>query len=398
MVKPQIVGGDKDHAEYSASGSERWLACPGSHELSKKAPEPSPSKYADEGTTAHECLEFLLKNRDLLGHDKLHAEACVLYTEEMVHHAWKAFGWILQEAQEAEILSETEVDTSSVIGVPGQFGTLDAAIIRPFDRLTVVDYKYGAGVVVDPEGEDGRGNPQLILYGHGLCEKYGFDFTEVELVVIQPRAFHPSGETIRTHVMTMDEFMAWRPIFKAGAAATKKKDAPLAAGSWCKFCRAAMLCPELKERSLAQAQIDFDDETGVVQFSHESLMPLPNLANILRAIPKLEAWIKVVEEHAQGVLERGGTIPGFKLVQKRAQRKWKNEAEVVRAWGDRAYAERKVLSPAQFEKSFKGSNAFVSANTTAESSGTTVVPESDKRPAVNSIEVDFAPENDPAFS
>ena len=52
----------KAHAKLSASSSERWLNCPGSIALIDKAPPPRESKYALEGTTAHECMEKMLLN------------------------------------------------------------------------------------------------------------------------------------------------------------------------------------------------------------------------------------------------------------------------------------------------------------------------------------------------
>lgn len=395
MTEVVIIGGDKDHAEFSASGSHRWLSCPGSHELSKQAPVQAESRYAAEGTQAHACLEFLLKNRTRL--DAAVISAGKRYTADMVKYAKEAVDWILgQEA--GEILSETRVD-SSLFTCNGQFGTLDAAIVREFGRLTVIDYKYGAGIPVDPALEDGTANSQLVYYALGLFIMYeGHNFTDVELVVIQPRAWHPSGETTRTHIMSVPELLSWKDTFRNGVMATSDPNAPLAAGSWCKFCTAATICPELKDESLRAAQIEFDDDTGLMVIPEALPVKIPNLGKVLTACDKLEAWIAVVRQHAQGLLERGEEVPGWKLVQKRATRKWKNDAAVITRFGEKAYAPRKVLSPAQLEKTIKSAAEWTKANTTAESSGLTLVDSSDKRPAVNPAHHDFLPENDPAFS
>lgn len=50
------------HAKLSASGSSRWLNCPGS----VKAEEPYPnetSSFAIEGTRAHEVADLSIKNK-----------------------------------------------------------------------------------------------------------------------------------------------------------------------------------------------------------------------------------------------------------------------------------------------------------------------------------------------
>jgi len=167
MKKKTLLTADAEklHAKYSASGSERWMNCHGSITLSAKAPEQPESPYAIEGTHAHECLEFLLKNRKKLSAAERMARK--QYPKEMVKHGMDATAWILARLEEAgpdaEFLCESRVD-SSYFTTDGQFGTLDAAVVEEFGTLTVIDYKYGAGHVVDPSGVDGLGNSQLVNY------------------------------------------------------------------------------------------------------------------------------------------------------------------------------------------------------------------------------------------
>ena len=47
------------HSRLSASKSHRWLKCPGSVKMSEGI-EDKPSKYAEEGTQAHELAERCL--------------------------------------------------------------------------------------------------------------------------------------------------------------------------------------------------------------------------------------------------------------------------------------------------------------------------------------------------
>lgn len=378
---------EKAHAEFSASGSARWLNCPGSIALSKQAPEQRESPAALEGTRAHACLELILRNRKKIGAAIKMAEK--EYPEEgMIDHAITAVEYIesrLSEYPEAKLLIEEEID-SSPFTCEGQFGTLDAAIVSEFDRLIVIDYKYGAGVVVDPQGEDDRGNSQLVYYALGLSHKYNHNFSEVELVVIQPRAFVPDGNTIRSAVYTMDELLSWEQVFLDGVKKAKDPLAKHSAGSWCKFCPATLICPEVKDKAFKQAQIVFSDEKGLELIPEPKVLKVDNLGTILDACDKLDAWIEKVREYAHVALTRGFSVPGYKLVNKNAIRKWadieKTTAEAHKRFGDGIFTKPELLSPAQLEKQFKIKDDWVDSRTVKKSSGTTVVKESDKRPAI----------------
>ena len=68
-----------EHARLSASSSAKWLNCPGSI----KAEEPYPnvtSKFAEEGTKAHELAESLLRNN---------TDSSIHYDDDMYDHVQK---------------------------------------------------------------------------------------------------------------------------------------------------------------------------------------------------------------------------------------------------------------------------------------------------------------------
>lgn len=411
MVLKKIKS-DKAHATFSASGSERWMNCPGSIALSKDAPTPPESIYAIEGTEAHTCLEILLKNGTTL--ERLRRTAEMLrrkHPKTMVDHAFSAARWVLEKHRAsvgAELLCETRVDSSSFTTVE-QFGTVDAAIVEEFGTLTVIDFKYGAGIVVDPAGKDGLGNSQLVYYALGISAAYHHNFTDVELVVIQPRATDEDGETIRTFKMSMDDLLAWVPRFQIAVlsciAATDRYAINgvsslvdgdwLKEGSWCRFCPAAGTCPELESKALSEAQIVFG-QRGEIQSVPEPLMlPARDLGPMLAACEKLELWIEKVRAHAFHVLQRGEKVTGYKLVEKRAQRKWVDEKRIEdEAWarfGEAAFTDVKLLSPAQIERldlpyeDKEDLQKWVRRRTVKESSGRTIAKESDRRLSVDPI-------------
>lgn len=385
---------EKAHATYGASSSKRWLNCHGSIRLISEAPPAKETSYAAEGTEAHACLEFILKNRSNL--KAAYAMAAKRWPGEMVNHAIDAWDYLekrLAEHPDAEFLTETRVDASPYTR-EGEFGTLDAAIVEPFGKLIVVDYKYGAGVIVDPEE-----NEQLIYYALGLSYQYDHNFSEVEIVVIQPRGYHESGKTTRTWTTSVDTLLLWADRFREGVKACEDPFAETKAGDWCQFCPAAVICPSIKEEQFAKAKVIFKDETGEIETLEPKTIAIKNLGTILSAFKPLRQWMDAVEEHALHVLERGEPVKGWKLVEKKSIRKWVDIEKVSRdakkKFGDLAFSAPEILSPAQLEKAIKEiDSSWISARVTNQASGFTIVPESDKRQGINRGQAVFKEERE----
>ena len=112
------------------------------------------------------------------------------------------------------------------------------------------------------------------------------------------------------------------------------------------------------------------------------------IGRILAAREVLDGWLDAVAGYALGQAKEGVAIPGMKLVQKRANRVWKEgaEAELVKVFGGREAYTRKIISPAQAEKLAKSTGtgkALVEAWQDKPVGDLTLVPESDKREAVS---------------
>lgn len=371
---------EKTHAKFSPSSAKRWMNCPGSIKLSMNAPKQPDSPYAKEGTDAHRCLELLLKYPS--SEKRLRKE----YPKEMVNHAV----WAVKEINKlapvgANLLIETKVSNHFVD--EDFYGTLDVAIVEEFGDLTVIDYKYGAGIAVDPEL-----NPQLIAYALGLAHEYDYNFGKVNLIIIQPRAHHKHGP-IRATQMQMDDIRVdWRNLFTHRVQLAKAKNPPLSSGEWCRFCPAAMNCPEISDSALKSAQVDFDMTTSEITYPDQKSLSNESLSVTLRAMDKIEFWIEQTRAYAFNLLNSGGKIAGYKLVPKRAQRKWideeKVQKEAVKHFGNKVF-EIAFKSPAQLEKiTPKG---WVDARCTQVSSGLTMVRGEDLREGVDQIQIDFAP-------
>ncbi len=247
----KIEDGKKLHAKYSASGSERWLNCPGSPALSLKAPPQPENRYAVEGTDGHTCLETFLKNRNIPAY-KIVKLLQGRFPDSMIEYAANTAMQIYSLIPKgAELLCETEVRLDFV--EPGMFGTVDAGIVEMFGVLWVIDYKYGAGRLVNPEN-----NSQAIYYALGIAHKYHFNFDVVRLAIAQPRIAHKDG-IFRTWDMPIPELKKWTGIFKEGVERCKDPFADLNPGRWCFFCPAQDICPAIHDGKFNQAQKAFDD-------------------------------------------------------------------------------------------------------------------------------------------
>lgn len=359
---------EKGHATYSASGSEIWLECQGSIQLSKKAPPKVSSAAGSEGTRAHECLEFLINNRHQRGKAIQFLEK--KYPRSMIIHAEMALDYIEKRHREVGGELHSEIRCDLPVSEPGQYGTTDGMIAAHFDRLIIIDFKYGVWPVEADE------NSQMLYYAVSKAHEYEYNFDKCELVIIQPRA-QIDGEFIRSWECDMDTLREWREKFEAGIQASKKKNPPLNPGNWCHFCQAAPICPKLKDDGFKKAALDFDDnlpaETKLPAVNTKAI-PFKKLPEVLEGIEKLEKWIKAVKHYAEGFLAEGGKVTGWGLVPKRPTTVWNDEAKVIRlakrTWTDgSAFEPEELKSPAQIKKMGVKGKTFVELHTSKVSSG-----------------------------
>jgi hypothetical protein len=338
------------------------------------------SPYATEGTHAHaygaQVLEDYFfgrrpKKSELIVVDNETREAVNVYVQFAKEEAAKAKASV----QGGHILVEHRFDLSSV--AEGCYGTADLVIYFPLEKkLLVADYKHGAGIAVDVED-----NLQLMYYGLGALLSTGFPCDTVELAIVQPRCEHEDGQ-IRRWRFSAVELLDFAADLADDVQATLDPNAPLNPGKHCRFCPAAPTkCPAIKQKAQSLAKLEFG--------SHLSYDPA-QLDQALKFIPALESWIKQVREFAYGEAMHGRTPPGWKIVSKRATRKWKVEDSVIVDFMMEAtkreehefYAEPTLKTPAQMEKLVsKQIGEKLRTFMESVSSGYNLVPESDPRPA-----------------
>lgn len=393
-----------EHARLGASGAYRWMACPGSVQAESGIPDQS-SPHSFEGTKAHEFAEHILRSglaaADVAAYPTGKPNEFVPVDDEM-RQAVAVYTDYVQADQllhGGRLWVEHRVSLGEHMEVPEpMFGTVDAALspllthppLLGHDReLRVYDLKYGRGVFVHVAD-----NPQPLYYALGMALGLGFIIPRRRFVsegeaiihIAQPRM---GGKKVRVAVVPFSELWEWgNDELMPAARRTQEPDAPLVPGEHCRFCKAAPTCPALQAQSLAMAQSEF----GALAL--EKLTP-DELGSLLHRAEVAEMAIKAVREFAHRQLETGGGATGYKLIAKRATRKW-SDKDAVAQWaeergvGEQAFR-KTLLSPAQMEKAF---GQIPQNYVISESSGTRLARDKNPAPAIDAgpgADFDFEP-------
>lgn len=362
-----------DHAVLSASGSHRWLNCTPSARLELEF-ENTGSEAAREGTAAHALCEHKLKRAlhmrsrcPVSDYDSDEMEECTDAYAEFVMEQYEA---AKQVCKDPVILIEQRLDFSCYV-LDG-FGTGDCLIISD-DRLHIIDFKYGMGILVDAED-----NPQMKLYALGALAVYDalYDIREVSMTIFQPRR-----ENVSTWTVPVEDLKAWAENeLKPKAKMAYDGEGEYLPGEWCTFCRAAVRCRARAEEKLKLAQ---------TEFRVPPLLTDTEIEEILAVLPDLTKWANEITAYAlDAALNHGKEWNGFKVVEGRSVRKYRNEADVAEAAKEAGYKDiyRQSLIPLTEMQRLMGKDRFeeiLGGLITKAPGRPTLVPKSDKRPAMN---------------
>ena len=362
-----------EHAVLSASGSHRWLNCTPSARLELEF-ENTGSEAAREGTAAHALCEHKLKRalhmrsrRPVSDYDSDEMEEC---TDAYVDFVMEQYEAAKQVCEDPVILIEQRLDFSCY--VPDGFGTGDCLIISD-DRLHIIDFKYGMGVLVEAEG-----NPQMKLYALGALAVYDalYDIREVSMTIFQPRR-----ENVSTWAIPVEDLKAWAENeLKPRAKMAYDGEGEYLPGEWCTFCRAAVRCRARAEEKLKLAQ---------TEFRMPPLLTDAEIEDILAVLPDLTKWANEIAAYAlDAALNHGKEWNGFKVVEGRSVRKYRDEAAIAEAAKEAGYKDiyRQSLIPLTEMQRLMGKDRFeeiLGGLITKAPGRPTLVPKSDRRPAMN---------------
>ncbi len=330
------------HSTWSASKFESIMLCPGKIVLEAGKPR-SASKYAAEGTAAHQVLTWALKEERpaaayigrLIEADGFTFEV----TDDMAGHVQVCVDYVeALKGDDGIVFADIRVNYSQYLDTPEleAWGTADVIVARGTE-LIVVDFKYGMGVEVSAEK-----NPQMSLYALGALQQFQgvVDvFDRVRMAISQPRIKNAPSE----YDLSVEELEAWGRGAARSAVCTAKNAARTSTEEdqdrWqdlflrpgekqCKFCAAKAECPKLRDEvsstafDITPASPD-DFAEAVLPFSGYDHTDAAWIAACLSKVDLIEDWCKAIRAEAERRLFAGEPVPGFKLVQgKRGARQW----------------------------------------------------------------------------
>lgn len=368
------------HAVLSASSSHRWLNCSPSARLEQEF-EDRETEAAAEGTAAHALCEHKLRRALKLQSrrkpiSRYASDEMDMHTDGYVQFVLETLAEVRKNCADPLINIEQRLDFSCY--VPDGFGTGDCIIIGD-KTMHVIDFKYGQGVLVEAEH-----NPQMMLYALGALRLFDslYDIEEVAMTIYQPRR-----ENISTWTIPVAELKAWaenKLVPKARLAYEGKGE--YRPGPWCTFCKAAVKCRARAEEKLRLAQYEF---------AKPPLLTDTEIEDILGKLDDLTRWAEEIKTYAQdAALNHGKQWHGYKVVEGRSVLKYSNEDAVVEAANAAGYHDifRKTLLPITEMEKLMGKQEFQSilGGLIIKPAGKpTLVPASDKRPAITKANIDF---------
>lgn len=399
-----MTAGLPEHSPLGASGAYRWLpgACPASVSLAAGLKD----EYEDDtfslpGTCAHavaaHCLIHGLDAWQMIGY-AYDREAKVLLNDYAVSPKDEENGFVAVDKDMADPVQEYLDDVRRIhpdrnqgntwiekgFHVPSIhplfYGATDLGYWdEPVKALHIWDFKYGAGIIVDPED-----NPQMKYYAIGLLTELGlWGYCEtVVLHIHQPRIKFYRGGVHREWSMPVADLFDWRTEVLVPAMTDAPDSTTARAGDHCRFCPARYrACPAIRHSVERYKQM-----LSAIRVTPGDAAPActPQQASeILELHEVYKIHLKAVETVAFGYLMAGQKVPGRKLVEGMAHRVWRDtaEEELKTVFGKKAYAPEKLKSPAEIDK-LPGGVALTARHAFKPNKGLTIAAADDSRAAV----------------
>lgn len=384
----------KQHALLSASTAHRWLYCTPSARLEQEEGTEECSVYAEEGTAAHALAEIKLSYtfgkigplayQEALDDWHNNPDYEKYYSQEFEEFVDDYVSFVVSQTDGLEhfhIYFEVKVNFSNF--VPQGFGTSDVIIVTD-DMVHVIDLKFGQGVPVSAIN-----NPQLRLYGLGALNLFP-NSERVKMTINQPRL-----ASCDTEELSKKELLDWaiNVVMPRAEEAIKGEGKLQASEKACKFCKVRAKCKARADQQLELARKEFEVDDLKANLAQN--MSEEQIAEILDIAPAFIDWFKDVQAYALGQLVQGRHIPGYKLVEGRSIRQITDENKAIDILVDAGFKKEDLMSKPELlgisalEKVVGKKNlAELLKDYIVKPSGKlTLAPESDRRPAVNTLQL-----------
>lgn len=298
------IHGTPDGLVLSPSSAGRWTECPASAVLARGVPSES-SVFAEAGTAGHAVAECLWKGQ----YSELPARLAVFnehpdWPLDAEGALWAANRWIdevngLLSAGTPWTAKASELPLTDDSIWPGFHGTAD--FVGRFEAdgsvWVISDLKLGRGVPVRAEE-----NLQLALYARMFLDSVPYDPADRLILQIGQVLREDGVSTWELTAAELAEFYAERiapPLEDLKRVLTV--DEPYGRpGPWCRWCPVLDTC-----RAVA-------DERARLTMRAPGLMSPEEMAEAIRALPRIKNWLSEFEETARGrARERG--VPGWTL-------------------------------------------------------------------------------------
>lgn len=380
-MKTEINHAERSHALLSASGSERWIACPASPRLEENFPEET-SDFAQEGTLAHEFAEIMLrvdlklmpmaeykKKLTDLKKSPRYYDGIQEDVKPYVDYVKQQFTVAKREDPFAKLLIEQKFDLTKY--VEGGFGTSDAAIMHS-GHIEIIDLKFGKGKLVSAEN-----NSQLKYYALGVLEHLSqTDGWYIKMTIVQPRM-----SNIQSAGMPSKFLRDWgEKVLKPKAIEAYSGDGKAVAGDHCQFCKARPKCRALYDLGLEMAKRDFEEILDPRLINDAELLDIYGKADFI------SKWLSDVKSLVLKEAVAGKKWPGMKLVEGRSIRVWKDESKAISILEENLYEPNEYLNSklkglGDLEKLLKKANfeKLLGSLTFKPPGAPTLVAEDDKR-------------------
>lgn len=372
------------HATLSASSAAKWINNPPTLWIEEGMPNTT-SAFAQEGTEAHRLAELTLKHEvgqltdsEFSAAIKVFKQHAEFYDQSMQDFIDSHVSSVMEDYNRfdnAEMMLEQKVSFSD--WAPGGFGTSDCVILAD-DRLEIWDLKYGKGIRVDADH-----NFQLMLYALGCYAKYSliYDFSQIRMTISQPRI-----DNLSQFDMSLDDLLEWGDKVVKPAA----DNALNGRGEWdfskpatWHFFKAEGFCKALAEENL---------KIRKYKFMEANTLKPEDITEILGMKDRITHWLDAVEYYAMTQARDGKMeLPGYKLVAGRSNRKLTDQDAVYKDLRAKGYrksdlVQEKLIPLTKLDKLVKVEDydAIISPKVIKPAGKPTLVPETDKRPAIGS--------------